>query len=80
MDRSAEISAFMEQTIDHAVKECAIYSKGLAVHEVTAANSLALCIFAFAAKMTRDVDLAEKMEAEFRRRIALLSEPAEAIQ
>jgi hypothetical protein len=30
--------------------------------------------------MTRDVDLAEKMEAEFRRRIALLSEPAEALQ
>ena len=79
MDRNAEVAAFIDMTLDHAVKEAAIYGSGFAVHEVTAANALALAVFSFVAKTTRDIDHAEKAEADFRRRVALLSEPHEAL-
>lgn len=79
MDHNAEVAAFLDMTLDHAVKEAAIYGSGFAVHEVTAANALALAVFAFTAKTTRDIDIAEKAEDEFRRRVALLSEPHEAM-
>jgi hypothetical protein len=79
MNHDTEIERFLDQTLDHAVREAAIYGSGFAVHEVTAANALALAVFAFTAKTTRDVEIAEKAEAEFRRRVALLSEPHEAM-
>lgn len=79
MYQNAEVTAFIDMTLDHAVKEAAIYGGGFAVHEVTAANALALAVFSFVAKTTRDIDQAEKAEADFRRRVALLSEPHEAL-
>ena len=80
MSHNAEVAAFVDMTLDHAVKEAAIYGSGFAVHEITAANAMALCVFSFVAKTTRDIDQAEAAEADFRRRVALLSEPHEAMQ
>ncbi|MEZ5782362.1 MAG: hypothetical protein R3D70_12185 [Rhizobiaceae bacterium] len=75
MSHNAEVAAFIDMTLDHAVREAAIYSSGMASHEISAANGLALCVFNYVAKTTRSVDEAEKAEADFRRRVALLSEP-----
>lgn len=79
MQQNTEVAAFIDVTLDHAVKEAAIYGSGFAVHEVTAANALALAVFSFVAKTTRDIDQAEAAEAEFRRRVALLAEPHGAL-
>jgi hypothetical protein len=79
MNHNTEVAAFIDMTLDHAVREAAIYSSGFAVHEVTAVGAMALAVFSYVARTTRSVDEAEKAEADFRRRVALLSEPNEAM-
>lgn len=71
------LAAFLDMTVGQAVKECAVYQNGQAVHEMKAIDVMALLVFKFAAVTTRSVEAAERAEADFRRRAGVLDASTE---
>lgn len=70
------LAAFLDTHVCYAVEQAAIYSSGAAVAEFDDINILALALFKFVAVTSRSVEAAERAEADFRKRVAVLGDAA----